>query len=203
MNREKLANSELHAEVDNLKSQITEIKNELEKSEKIGNEKLELATEIETITRDYQKLKQEHEDLRKEYQRFTDNKNSEIAELSVKAVQLQAESMALIESQAKVVQLEDKLNTINDTLNKDQMEHSVIVNQFKKDLESKNDNILELQAKHEKEILEQVNKTKALELSINAVEANLTVCNFYYIKILVYRTYFSKFLGKQSSSCKP
>ncbi|XP_004537679.1 huntingtin-interacting protein 1 [Ceratitis capitata] len=174
LNREKLANSELHAEVDNLKLQITEIKNELEKSEKIGNEKLELATEIETIKRDYQKLKQEHEDLRKEYQRFTDNKNSEIAELSVKAVQLQAESMALIESQAKVVQLEDKLNTINDTLNKDQMEHSVIVNQFKKDLENKNDNIIELQAKHEKEILEKVNKIKALELSINAVEANLT-----------------------------
>lgn len=176
LNREKHINTELQDEVNNFKSQISEIKGELEKSEKIGTENLALVTEIETVSQDYKKLQRKHEELRKEYQRFSDNKNSEIAELTVKAVQLQTESLALLESQSKVVKLEEKLNTMNDAFTKKQMEHAVLVEELKRDLENKNYNINELQTIHEKEITEKADKIKELELSLNKMEQNSRVC---------------------------
>nr|XP_014090946.1 huntingtin-interacting protein 1 [Bactrocera oleae] len=173
LNREKHINTELQNEVSSLKSQIGEIKGELEKSEKITTEKLALATEIETVSQDYQKLQREHEELRKEYQRFSNNKKSEIAELTVKAVQLQTESVALLGSQSKVAELEGKLNTMNDAFTKTQMEHSVMVEELKRDIENKNYNISELQTIHKREITEKVDKIKELELGLNNVEQTL------------------------------
>ncbi|XP_049314042.1 huntingtin-interacting protein 1 isoform X1 [Bactrocera dorsalis] len=173
LNREKHINTELQDEVSSLKSQISKIKEELEKSEKISTEKLALATEIETVSQDFQRLQREHEKLRKEYQRFSDNKNSEIAELTVKAVQLQTESVALLESQLKVAELEGKLNTMNDAFTKTQMDHCVMVEELKRELENKKDNISELQTRHEREITEKVKKIKELEMGLNYVQQNL------------------------------
>lgn len=173
LNREKHANTELQDEVNNLKSQISEMKGELEKTEQIGTEKLALTTEIETISQDYKKLQREHEELRNEYQRFSQNKNSEIAELSIKAVQLQTESAALIESQSKVAQLEEKLNTLNDYFNKKQIENFSTIEELKRDLENKNGDINKLQTTHQTEISEKVHKIKELELSLNNMEQNL------------------------------
>ncbi|XP_053954004.1 huntingtin-interacting protein 1 [Anastrepha ludens] len=174
LNREKQTNGELQSEVQRLKSQISEIKDELASNEVISAEKLALATQIENMSRDYQKLEHEHEELRKEYQSFSAKKNIEISELTTKAMQLQsAESAALIESESKVVKLEEQLNTLNTALTKKQEEYSVRVDELQRNLDSKNDNINELRTVHAEEILQKVEKIKELELNLHTMELNL------------------------------
>ncbi|XP_017470328.1 PREDICTED: huntingtin-interacting protein 1 [Rhagoletis zephyria] len=177
LNREKQTNAELKIEVETLTSKIDEIKGELENNEVIGAEKLALATQIETISRDYQKLQHEHEELRKEYQSFTTNKNSEISELTAKAVKLQTETAALIESESKVAQLEAQLNTVNGELAKKQVEHAVILDEFKRSLDLRDENLNELRKMHAKEILEKVENIKELETNLYALELNLKETN--------------------------
>ncbi|XP_067643638.1 huntingtin-interacting protein 1 [Eurosta solidaginis] len=173
LNREKQQNTELHTENERLKLQINEMTGKVKKSEVIDMEKRTLETQIETLTFDYKNLQREHEEFKQEQQKHATNRTNEIAELSVKVLQLQTERVALNESETKAIQLEVQLNTLNDAFTKAKIEYATILDELKQKLDSKNDSFNEMLATHEKLMLEKAEHVKELEYSLDVAKVDL------------------------------